>query len=514
MQESDVQMGEVVPNTAPTLADIKANFQNRKWRLNHLYYVKDENGNKVLFQMNAVQEYIHDNLWFFTIIPKARQLGVTTFFAILYLDQVLFSENKTAGIIAHRIEDMKKIFRNKIKYAWDNLHPWMKQKIGEPDGDSAYELSWKDRGSSIFVSMSTRSGTVQYLHISEFGYICQKFPDKAEEIVTGAINSVHAGNFVSIESTAAGHEGYFYDFSMEAEKARKEGRELTELDFKIFFFPWWIDERYTIDSVQFIIPKDMQDYFKLLEERHGVKLSDGQKRWYVKKKQLNRDKMFAEYPSTLEEAFMANLEGSYYGVDMNRVYLTKRITTLPVDPKYPVDTYWDIGMSDDTTILFVQSIGPVIRFVDFYKSRGEGLKHYADVLRERGYRYGKHTFPHDIEVRDISTGVARKNTLYELGLTDIRVAPKIGILDGIDAVRLLFPRFYFDEEKCAEVAAALQNYRKDYDQKLGVYKDMPRHDANSHIADAVRVLGVTWREETELDPDLPVDKTKEQSFFA
>lgn len=497
-----------------TLDEIKANFQNRKWRINHLYYIKDENGNKVLFQMNAVQEYIHDNLWFFNIIPKARQLGVTTFFAVLYLDQILFSENKTAGIIAHKMEDMKKIFRNKIKFAWDNLHPWMKAKIGEPDGDSAYELSWKDRGSSIFVSTSTRSGTVQYLHISEFGYICQKFPDRAEEIVTGAINSVHAGNMVSIESTAAGHEGYFYDFCMEAEKMRKEARELTELDFKLFFFPWWIDERYTIDSVHFVIPKELQDYFKLLKDKHAIELTDGQQRWYTKKKQLNRDKMFAEYPSTLDEAFMANQEGSYYGAEMNRVYLTKRITILPVDPKYPVDTYWDIGMSDDTIVLFVQSIGPVIRFVDSYKNRGEGLKHYVGVLKERGYRYGRHYFPHDIEVRDMSTGVSRKTTLYDLGLFDIVVAAKVGIQDGIDAVRTLFARFYFDEEKCADVAAALQNYRKDFDQKLGVFKDSPRHDSNSHIADAVRVLGVTWSETIETDPDLPVQKEKDQSFFS
>lgn len=499
---------------APTLEDIKANFQNRKWRINHLYYVKDENGNKVLFQMNPVQEFIHDNLWFFNIIPKARQLGVTTFFSILYLDQVLFSDNKTAGIIAHRIEDMKKIFKNKIKFAWDNLHPWMRAKIGEPDGDSAYELSWKDRGSSIFVSMSTRSGTVQFLHISEFGYICQKYPDKAEEIVTGAINSVHAGNMVSIESTAAGHEGYFYDFCMAAERARKEGRELTELDFKIFFFPWWIDERYSLDSVQFIIPKEMQAYFDLLKDKYGIVLTDGQKRWYTKKKELNRDKMFAEYPSTLEEAFMANQEGSYYGADMNRVYLTKRITTLPIDPKFPVDTYWDIGMSDDTVILFVQTIGPVIRFVDFYRNRGEGLKHYVDLLKSKGYRYGKHVFPHDIEVRDMSTGISRKIALFELGLSNVWVAPKAGIQDGIEKVRQLFVRFYFDEEKCSDVYGALTNYRKDWDAKNGVFKDQPKHDANSHVADAVRVLGLTWTEELLTDPDLPVTEAREQSFFA
>ena len=160
---------------------------------------------------------------------------------------MLFSENKTAGIIAHRQEDMKKIFRNKIKFAWDNLHPWLKAKIGEPNTDSANEMSFQN-GSVIFVSMTTRSGTIQFLHISEFGYICQKFPDKAEEIVTGAINSVEKGQMVSIESTAAGQEGYFYNFCMDAERLRKEGRQLTPFDFKIFFFPWYVDPTYSLEA--------------------------------------------------------------------------------------------------------------------------------------------------------------------------------------------------------------------------------------------------------------------------
>jgi len=218
-----------------TIEEIQERLGDRLWRLNNLYYIKDKKGKKVLFNMNEVQKEIHDGLWFFNIIPKARQLGITTFFAILYLDQILFSENQTAGIIAHRQEDMKKIFRNKIRFAWDNLHPWLKEKIGEPNTDSAYELVFPN-GSNIFVSMTTRSGTIQFLHVSEFGYVCQKFPEKAEEIVTGAINSVDAGQMVSIESTAAGREGYFYDFCMEAEKTRKEGRSFHRSTLR-FSFP-------------------------------------------------------------------------------------------------------------------------------------------------------------------------------------------------------------------------------------------------------------------------------------
>jgi len=482
--------------------------------MNNLYFIKDEQGNRVLFKMNKVQKMIFDNLWFFNIVPKARQLGVTTFFAILYFDQVLFNENKTAGIIAHRQEDMKKIFRNKIKFAWDNLHPWLKQKIGEPSTDSAQELSFPN-GSVIFVSMTTRSGTIQFLHISEFGYICQKYPEKAEEIVTGAINSVHAGQMVSIESTAAGKEGYFYEFCMDAERARKENRKLTPLDFKIFFFPWYIDPRYTLEG-DFMIEQKHQIYFDVLEEDEGIKLTEGQRRWYVKKRKLNGDKMFSEYPSTLDEAFSTSVEGSYYSNEMAKVYNEKRITLLPHEKTVQVDTWWDLGMNDFNVILLTQTVGPQIRFINMYWNTGEGLEHYYNWLVEQkeafGYRYGKHTFPHDVEVRELGTGISRKETLLKIGMRNIQVAKKMDINDGIDRVRSLFPKFYFDEEKCQKLHESLFNYRKDWDNKLGTWKRKPRHDENSHFADAVRTLGIAWREHFPVLDEYQQQQT-EQSFF-
>lgn len=493
-----------------TEEEVKAHFQDRWWRLNNLYYIKDKSGKRVLFRPNPIQKVIHDNLWFFTIIPKARQLGVTTFFAILYFDQILFSKNKTAGIIAHKQESLKKIFQDKIKFSWDNMHPWIRKYIGEPDVDNANELRFPN-GSSIFVSMSTRSGTINFLHISEFAYVCQKFPEKAEEIVTGAINSVDAGQFVSIESTSAGREGYFYDFCQLARKIQDEGRELTELDFKLFFFPWWIEPGYTLPDANFLITKEHQDYFKVLKEKHGVELTDGQKRWWIKKYEINQDKMFAEYPSTLDEAFRVTAEGAYYAEPMNRVYMQRRIRQQPYDSMVEVDTYWDLGLNDTMIILFVQTKGPAINFIDAYANTGEGLEHYTNVLKEKKYKYGKHHFPWDIEVAELTTGKTRKEALSALGMFNIVVAPKLGIQDGIDAVRRLFSRFYFDEERCEKLYNALANYRKDFDTKLGVWKNTPRHDSNSHYADAVRVLGVTWRE--PVSQEIGESKEAEQSFF-
>lgn len=466
--------------------------------------------------MNKVQQYLHDNLWFFNLVPKARQLGITTFFTILYLDQVIFKDNQTATIIAHTEKDMKKIFRNKIKFAWDNLHPWLKNEIGSPNTNTANELSFPN-GSVISVSLSSRSDTVQFLHISEFGKICAKYPDKAEEIVTGAINSVHAGCMVSIESTAEGREGYFFDFCEKAEKLRKEGRQLTAMDFKIFFFPWWIDDRYILDAT-FAIAKEYKDYFSTLENKHNIKLIDLQKRWWVKKKELNGDKMFAEYPSTLDEAFSVSTEGAYYSKEMNRVYLQNRIAHFPVRDEGTVDVWWDLGMNDFNVLIFTQTIGPAIYFIDLYYNHGYKLAYYVDVLRERGYRYGRQILPHDVEVRDLSSGKTRKQTLYDLGLFNIQVSPKPQDRnDGIERVRGLFSRFYFDEVHTKKLYDSLANYRKEWDARLGVFKNLPRHDENSHFADAVRTGCMVWNEEMTFPTDYEKEQWErktDQSFFA
>lgn len=494
---------------------LQEHFSSVKWRINNLYYIKDEKGQKILFRMNKVQEFLFDHLWFFNIIPKARQLGITTFFTILYLDQVLFKDNQTATIIAHTEKDMKKIFRNKIKFAWDNLHPWLKAKIGDPNTNTANEMTFPN-GSVISVALSSRSDTVQFLHVSEFGKICAKYPDKAEEIVTGAINAVHAGCMVSIESTAEGREGYFFDFVEKAERMRKQGIELTPLDFKIFFFPWHIDERYTLEG-NFAFAKEYQDYFETLKNKHNVKLTEGQKRWWIKKRELNGDKMFAEFPSTLEEAFSVSTEGAYYAREMNNVYLQNRITHCPVRDDVMVDVWWDIGMNDLNVLIFTQSVGPAIYFVDCYVNHGYKLAHYVEVMRAKGYRIGRNIVPHDIEVRDMSTGKTRKQTLYELGLTNVIVAPKLLVQDGIERVRGLFSRFYFDEVHCKQVYDSLSNYRKEWDPRLGVFKDSPRHDENSHVADAVRTGCLKWSEEMQFSTEYEKEQWErrtDESFFA
>ena len=481
--------------------ELVARLGDHRWRLNNLYFVRNEKGQKVPFKLNNAQEELADNLWYLTILPKARQLGMTTFFTIFYLDQVLFSENKIAGIISHREEDMKRIFRGKIMFALEHLHPWLKKYVGQLKISTANEIVFEN-GGSMFVSLSTRSQTPNFLHISEYGYICAHAPDKADEILNGAINSVHAGQMISIESTAEGREGHFYRLCMEAERARAQNRKLTSLDFKIIFFPWWRDPRYILpDEDVPHVPQSqgMKDYFKVLEGKHGITLTDNQKAWYIKKQALLAEGMYQEFPSILEECFHVSLEGAYYANEMAKVYEEKRIGFFPVDSKFEVNTAWDLGMNDHNVIVFFQEIGPEIRIVDFYENNNIGLEHYVKHLRDKGYRYGRHILPHDAGVRDLSAksnkysdAPTREQVLWELGMYNTVVTGKPGVGDGIEKVRGIFSRFRFNEETTKTLTDALANYRKGTDKQTGVFKNQPLHDKNSHRADAIRVLALGY----------------------
>jgi hypothetical protein len=182
---------------------------DRFWRLDNLYAIQTKEGKKAPFRLNWAQtELLHD-LHECSLILKARQLGFTTFIQIFMLDACLFNSNIRAGTIAHRLDDARVIFRDKVKFTYDNLSNVL--KAARPIiRDSADELVFANN-SSIRVSTSMRSGTLQYLHISEYGQLCSRYPEKAREIRTGALNTVQAGQVIFIESTAEGREGHFYD---------------------------------------------------------------------------------------------------------------------------------------------------------------------------------------------------------------------------------------------------------------------------------------------------------------
>lgn len=469
-----------------------------KWfRLNTLYYIKNKDGKKVRFRPNSAQRRRYINGHCRDLILKARQLGFTTFEMIDALDDCLFTENFAAGCICHKLEDAQDIFQNKITFAYENVDQyWLAifKEIGlrfpRPSSDKSGSGSYRfDNGSTIKVSTSYRGGTLQRLHVSEFGKICKQYPHKAQEIVTGAFEAVGLGNQITLESTAEGQEGYFFDYSQTAQKLLEMGRVPTEMDFQFHFFPWWEDPEYTLDPEGVVISQRLNEYFEELEHTHKIKTTDGQRAWYAKKSEVLQDDMQREYPSTPEEAFAQSIEGAYYATQMRFLRKNNRLTKeVQVNPQLPVFTGWDLGMNDTMAIWFAQVVGREIHLVDYLEGEGEGIEYYADLLNKKGYRYGGHFGPHDLAVRELGTGLSRVDAAKQFGIK-FEMVPRISnMAEGRQAVRQFLPMCWINEERCHQGVLCLDNYRKEWDDKRGVFKDQPRHDWASHGAKALETL--------------------------
>jgi len=199
-------------------------------------------------------------------------------------------------------------------------------------------------------------------------------------------------------------------------------------------------------------------------------------------------------------SFDSPVIGSYYGVGIRKAEEEGRITNVPYEVGLPVHTFWDLGIDDSMTIWFMQTIGQELRFIDYHEGSGEGFAHYAGILQDKKYIYGDHFAPHDIEVRELATGKSRKEMAKKLGI-NFKVAPKLLIDDGINAVRSVLNRCWFDKDKCSRGVQALKNYKHEWDDKNMVYRKSPLHDWSSHGADAFRTFAVGFKK--KLNSQMP-----------
>jgi hypothetical protein len=482
--------------------------------------------------MNSAQKEFYRSMAHRNTILKARQLGFSTLITLFMLDVCVFNSNINAGTVDHTIDDAKKKLR-KAKFAYDGLPEWVRQ-ANPLTSANAFELQWQN-GSVFDVSTSHRGGTKQYLHVSEMGKTAAKAPEKAREIITGAFNAVPRDGIITVESTAEGQSGSFYDMCKTAEGKRAASAKLSPLDFKFHFFAWWQAPEYSIDPEGVPIPAPMSRYFEELKRNHGVPTTAGQRAWYVKMAEVMADDMKREYPSTPKEAFEAAIEGAIFGPHMAAVTGQGKIGVFKAHPGVPVHTFWDIGRTDYTSIWFAQVFAGKLRVVGFYQACLEGMPHYAaycfgskharkhfpdyayseefekGVFEANGWARGQDVFPHDGKVTEWGSGRTRLEQLQEVGFTP-RLAVEMRVHDGINAGRATIGLCEFDEEGCGDGLRVLREYRWKWDDKRGLYlTGTPDHNDASHGADAWRYLSATWREmPAEFEPVI----TKAQKLAA
>ena len=452
------------------------------WRLNNLYYIKDKYGRSVKFQMNSVQAKLFKEIWYCNIILKARQLGISTLLTILFTDLAVWNPNLTLGIIAQTREDSESLFR-KVKHAYDNLPLYIKD-LCKAKTDSARELVFNN-GSSIRVGQSMRGSTLQYLHISEYGKICAQDKEKANEILTGSLNTVATGQYTFIESTAEGREGIFYEMCKKAQSHKETGHALTPLDYRFHFFPWYLDPSYVVASPLNMTEAHHQYFLKL--STLGVKLLPEQKYWYTLKESSQKENMKREYPSTPEEAWEVSNDGSYYSKYLQQARAEHRICKIPYDPNLLVHVSLDLGYNDFTAVFFFQVYGKEVRLINYMEDQFLSMAEWCNLIKKLPYTYGEYLAPHDAKSHSQATGFSSFDVAFELGIT-LTVLGKIPILEGIEATKSLFHKLWIDEDKCAKALVHLENYKRKWNNTLGCWGRDAEHDEASHCADALRYL--------------------------
>jgi len=231
----------------------------------------------------------------------------------------------------------------------------------------------------------------------------------------------------------------------------------------------WFSQLLTVDDTGVLKPEDIQK-----ERDEGMSEDFVQQEFYC--------------------SFTLGIEGSYYAKWIQQARDENRIGSVPVDMHKRVHTAWDIGYGDSTAIIFYQLVGQEIHIVDYYENHGESLHHYAKILKDKDYLYDSHYAPHDIDSHDFSTGLSAREVGASLGIRFI-VLPtlKISLESGIEAARGIFPRVWIDDNKCKALIRCLENYRKEFDNRLQTYKSRPLHDKYSHGSDSFRYLSLAVR---------------------
>lgn len=471
----------------------KKNLTSKLWRLNHLYTIVTKNTKKVIMKLNysqhqILQKYKHPR----KIILKSRQQGISTLFLAYNLDSCITKHNYSAGVQSYGQDEALKLSQ-RAQLMWNEIPAAFKNALGVELLKCNQDGMFFSNGSVLRIG-NFRGDTLQSLHVSELGKIAIKYPEKARELKTGAFEAVGKGNKITIESTAEGKTGLFYKLWNKAYLKQIAGVELSPFDFEAIFLSWIVDPDCNIDT-QVEIPIDLNRYFNDLEFKLNIKLTLTQKWWYTSKYETLGEDMKREYPSYPEEAFEQSIEGTYY----KNEYANLKVRTNLYDPNLLVHSAMDLGMNDEFSIGFFQQFvhgsKVVTRIIAEYQNNGLGLEHYAEVFRaltrERGWVFGKTYVPHDIKVKELIAGKTRWDAMRELGFNLVLVK-RHGLLDGIEATRQFLKEVEVDES-CELIRRAIQNYRKKFDKKLGVFLDSPLHDEFSHPADMVRYMAMGLR---------------------
>lgn len=366
---------------------------------------------------------------------------------------------KTVASLNHLIRDAMKIKRSKYAYiaplykqaknvAWDLVKEYLSKVDGVKFNEAELRADLKN-GSRITLYGADNPDSLRGIGL--WGCVFDEYSQQPANIFTEIIRPAladHKGYAIWI-GTPKGKNDFYRLF----EHAKKTEN--------------WKGIKLSVEDTGLIDDEELHDASKIMTSEEFAQ------EWYC--------------------SFEAAMKGAYYTTQITQARKDNRIRQIPHDDSLKVHTVWDLGVSDSTAIGFYQRVANEVRKIDYYENSGEGMPHYAKILQEKGYIYGKHFAPHDIKVREFGTGESRINTAKKLGINFI-IVPNQAVADGINAGRQFWNKLWVDEQKCQLWLDAIALYRREWDEKKGMFRDTPLHDWTSHAADEFRYASLCYEQ--------------------
>ena len=475
--------------------DLAAAMADPVWRLGSgkLYQCVDHNGRECPFLPTPEQRLViwclHARGWRRLIIPKARQLGMSLVLCLTGLDLALWRSGFKAALVDKTEGDAKKKLREKVAFALERLPAACKAPFKlatTATSVSIAELEGDAPESTYEADVSFRGGTVEFLHISEWGEVQMKQRERSLEIRDGSLPAVERAEhgICVVETTwQGGLDGELGPLVQEAQNTAEAAKGPTS--WRVLFFPWYTNPLYAQRHGH--VDGDSAAYFTACAGL-GVVLSPEQQRWYAEKRRtigLRGSKN--QFPTFQHECWETTPEGSIYGALVEQSRGAGRILAYE-PPQALVHTFWDLGAPLNTVCWYVQVTPGEIRVLDVDMELDVTLADRVARMNARGWLMGSHYLPHDAGVRQSSGRSQADDFSLLLGPT-VRVVPRVhSVWQGINSLRALWPRLVFRLPACAAGLDHLSRYSALRESSTGVAREEPVHDRYSHAADALRQL--------------------------
>jgi hypothetical protein len=446
------------------------------WRLANLYQCREEGtGRAVPFRPRAEQmecfHLLEENPTSPLYIIKSRRLGLSTGLCTYQADKAVFHRGWRGILIDQTQADATKKMEEIIRFSIDSLPPAILSCYEFPKrNDTQLRLriagaESESEDSVIYATTSGRGGDCSMLHVSEWGPIQATDAKRSAEIRSGSFPAARQGRRAVETTWMGGKAGDLWDLISPILAGNPHA------DGTVLFFPWHADP--AAIKLDGIVPPQVEDYFRDLASRLGKKFSPEQKKWWAAKKLEQGIFMSREYPSTLDEAFQAPIEGAVYARFIDDARAEGRIRPLLHDSSHLTFTFWDLGSPRNTRVIYCQFIGNAL--------------HVAHMLG-KGYHYATHFLPHDGDAKNAS-GKNMREMLTEAGLPSVRVLPRCSSeWPGVNKAAEILPRCLFNQPRTESLLASLSYYHTKKDLRDGVQTDVLVDDWSAHDADAFRML--------------------------